>query len=138
MNIGEKIRKVRLEQDLTQQELADKVGISRSNIANYEMNANMPSVDILKKIASVLEISADYLLEDDLTNDEETDEVKDNTEEPVTEYLIESDILDQELARKMVQVLVNEGKAIPAKRAYKIIDIAKSMVENLAYIYYKV
>ena len=47
---------------MTQEDLAKKINTSRSNIANYENNKNMPSVDILEKLSEALNCSVDYLL----------------------------------------------------------------------------
>lgn len=57
---------------MTQDELAKKIDTSRSNIANYENGKNMPSIDILEKIASLFNCTTDYLLgKTDIRNIEE-------------------------------------------------------------------
>lgn len=48
------LRTVREKKKLTQQELADKVGVSRQAITNIETGANKPSVELAMKIADVL------------------------------------------------------------------------------------
>lgn len=48
------IIRVRAEQNLTQQELADKIGIKQSNISRLESGNYNPSLDFLKKVASGL------------------------------------------------------------------------------------
>ena len=50
MSFGEILKKLRQEKRLTQEELAIKINSSRSNIANYENNNNMPSVEILNRL----------------------------------------------------------------------------------------
>lgn len=62
MGFGNILKKLRQEKELTQEELAKKVNTARSNIANYENDKNMPSVDILEKLSEVLNCSVDYLL----------------------------------------------------------------------------
>ncbi len=62
MNFGERLKKIRKNKGFTQEELAEKVGISRSNIANYENNKNMPSVDILVKLSNALDVFIDYII----------------------------------------------------------------------------
>ena len=72
MSFGNILKKLRQDNNLTQDELAKKIETSRSNIANYENDKNMPSVDILEKLASVLNCSIDYLLgKSDVCNAEE-------------------------------------------------------------------
>ena len=62
MSFGNNLKKIRLDNDLTQEELAKKINTSRSNIANYENDKNMPSVDMLEKMSKALNCSVDFLL----------------------------------------------------------------------------
>ena len=62
MSFGSNLKKIRQDNNLTQEELAKKIKTSRSNIANYENDKNMPSIDILVKLASVFHSSVDYLI----------------------------------------------------------------------------
>lgn len=62
MSFGNILKKIRLDNKLTQEELAQKINTSRSNIANYENNKNMPSLDILEKFSKLFNCSIDYLL----------------------------------------------------------------------------
>lgn len=62
MSFGNILKKLRQDENLTQEELAKKLNSSRSNIANYENDKNMPSVDVLNKLAEIFNCSIDYLL----------------------------------------------------------------------------
>lgn len=62
MSFGINLKKIRQDNNLTQEELAKKINTSRSNIANYENDKNMPSVDILEKISKIFNCSIDYLM----------------------------------------------------------------------------
>ena len=62
LTIGEKIKKIRKEKGLTQQELADILGVSKATVAMYEINRNQPNLIILKKICLIFDISGNYLL----------------------------------------------------------------------------
>ncbi|MEH6941485.1 helix-turn-helix domain-containing protein [Bacillus sp. JJ722] len=57
-----RIKALREARKLTMQELADKVGISKSMISYYENGKKTPSVKTINIIASVLNVSVDYLL----------------------------------------------------------------------------
>lgn len=63
MEIGQKIRKARLERGLTQQELGDIVGVQKSAIAKYE-NGRVVNIkrSTLQKIASALKIRPSELI----------------------------------------------------------------------------
>lgn len=62
MNFGNNLKKIRQEKEMTQEELAKKINTSRSNIANYENDKNMPSIEILNNLSEALNCSTDYLL----------------------------------------------------------------------------
>ncbi|MBL4706391.1 MAG: helix-turn-helix transcriptional regulator [Flavobacteriales bacterium] len=62
LNIGERITQLRKQANLSQTELAKKVAVSRTIVGNYERNENAPSVEILLKIANVLDVSIDFLI----------------------------------------------------------------------------
>lgn len=52
--LGRKIQKKRKQLELTQEDVADKVGISRAYMGYIEQGRNAPSLEILEKIAKVL------------------------------------------------------------------------------------
>lgn len=62
MNFGTRLKQLRKEKEISQEDFAKKIGVSRSAIGNYETNQNMPTADILNKIADILECSLDYLM----------------------------------------------------------------------------
>lgn len=57
-----KIRDVRKEKGLKQADLAEQIHVSVQTISGYETGYAQPPIDILIKIADVLEVSTDYLL----------------------------------------------------------------------------
>lgn len=64
MDLGTKIKNLRLKENLTQSELAKKANISRVALGQYERNQREPSWKILKNIASSLNVSITYLTDD--------------------------------------------------------------------------
>ena len=62
VEFGEKLRQLRKEKNLTQKQLADLVGLKNSVVSFYEVGERVPSPEIIKKLAAVLHVSADYLL----------------------------------------------------------------------------
>jgi len=62
LNIGERITQLRKQQNLSQEELAKKVGVSRTIVGNYERNENTPSTEVIIKLAKVFNVSVDYLI----------------------------------------------------------------------------
>lgn len=62
MEISKNIRYLREASHLTQQELADKLSISRSTLAGYESESKQPSYQVLSQIAEFFKVPTDYLL----------------------------------------------------------------------------
>lgn len=63
--IGKKIKEVRLEKKLTQEYLADAVDVNTSHISNIENNRVKVSLSTLIKICNALNITVDYILEEE-------------------------------------------------------------------------
>ena len=62
--LGKKIKIARIELDLNQTELADKIKAKQKSISRYETGLSMPSIATLIKVAKVLKKSASYFLEE--------------------------------------------------------------------------
>lgn len=67
MLIGERVKRLRKEKKLTQKALGEKVGISRSYLADIEGNRYNPSADTIKALATALSVDVNYFLTDDET-----------------------------------------------------------------------
>lgn len=63
MNFGEKLKSLRTSQKLTQQQLADRIGVAKSVVSYYESGGRYPSYDVLVKIARIFHTTTDYLLD---------------------------------------------------------------------------
>ena len=61
-NFGNRLKSLRLQSGMTQQQLADKIGITKSVISFYELRERTPSPEILIKLAAEFKVSSDYLL----------------------------------------------------------------------------
>ena len=64
MTLGEKIKEARKQCGLSQEQLAEKMSVSRSAIAKWETDKGLPDIDNLKALAGFLNVSVDYLLDD--------------------------------------------------------------------------
>lgn len=62
MNLGERIARLRKMKGLSQDELADLLGVSRGAISMYEINKREPDYETLEKLATFFGVSTDYLL----------------------------------------------------------------------------
>jgi transcriptional regulator with XRE-family HTH domain len=61
-NFQNVFRQLRLSSNLTQNEMAEKIGISRSTIGMYETGAREPDFETLEKIADYFNVDTDFLL----------------------------------------------------------------------------
>ena len=62
IDVGSKIKTLRISQKITQNEFAERLGVTKSAISSYENGSRLPSYDILIKIARIFKVSTDYLL----------------------------------------------------------------------------
>lgn len=66
MSFAKKMIELRKQHGLSQQDLADRLGVSRQAISRWETGAVQPLADSVKSLAQVFQVSTDYLLNDDL------------------------------------------------------------------------
>ena len=80
MTLGEKLKKLRTDHGLTQEELAEKLYVSRTAISKWESNRGYPNIETLKAISKFFSVSVDDLLSSDelLTIAEEDSRQKEN------------------------------------------------------------
>lgn len=60
--IGERIKKIRLERNLTQEQFSTMAGITRIALGNYERGERSPTIEIFERIAKALHVTTDELL----------------------------------------------------------------------------
>ena len=63
MSFGEMLKKLRIEAGLTQQQLANKISLSKANVSKYESNSVEPNLETLRLISRVFNVNANELLE---------------------------------------------------------------------------
>ncbi len=62
VDFGNRLKTQRLKENMTQAQLAQKLGLTKSVISAYETGMRMPSYDILIHIARIFNVSTDFLL----------------------------------------------------------------------------
>lgn len=62
VDFGSVLKKLRLKENMTQAQLAQKLGVTKSVISAYETGLRLPSYDILIHISKIFYVSTDYLL----------------------------------------------------------------------------
>ena len=69
-NLGMKIAKKRKDKGLTQTEFAEDLNVTRQTVSRWEAGTVMPDIDKISDIAGILGVSCDYLLKDEITEEE--------------------------------------------------------------------
>ena len=78
MALGDNIQYLRKMNDITQEELAEKLFVSRQTISKWEKNYSVPDAEVFVKLADVLEVQTSQLLGVKVDSDVQTTEEKQN------------------------------------------------------------
>jgi len=62
VEFGNRLKELRKQKGLTQQQLADRIGVTKSVISFYELKERAPSPEVLIKLSYIFHVSTDYLL----------------------------------------------------------------------------
>lgn len=65
MKFSDKLKQLRMDRNMTQDELASQIYVSRSAISKWETGAGYPSIDSLKQLSKLFNISVDELISDE-------------------------------------------------------------------------
>lgn len=134
MTLGQKIKQIRKGRKITQKQLATQIGRSFSSIQKYEMDLAIPPIDTLKKIASTLDVTVDYLT--GMTNDPHT---RIGTQEDIDRYfgggsfstkdgVLITATIDGALTHYF-NLLNNEGKFVAVERVKELTEIPRYQLQ---------
>ena len=71
MTLGEKIQKLRKQQGLSQEALAEKVTVTRQTISKWELGQSLPDLDFIAQLSEIFNVSSDYLIKDEMVEPDE-------------------------------------------------------------------
>ena len=94
---GELLRKLRKEKGLTQEQLAERFGVSRRTVSRWETASNMPDLSILVELADFYDVDIREILDGERKSESMTDDMKE-TILKVSEY---SDFEKKNKAKKL-------------------------------------
>ena len=69
MKLSDKIVRLRKSNGMSQEELADKLGVSRQAISRWEMGTAMPDATNILQLSRLFQVTTDYLLNDEYQSD---------------------------------------------------------------------
>ena len=119
MSFGNRLKQLRLENNMTQEDLSKDLNVSRATVGRYETNERFPDKNILKNIADIFDVSIDYLL--GRTNIRDTNFI---LKEAAYEKYLKNNIC-KEIENEITERLSLEG-IINAKE-----NIPKEVIENI-------
>lgn len=76
MHFGDILLKLRKQKNISQEDLAERIGVTRQTISNWELNITVPNIDDLKKISETLGVSYDELLNANIPKKKKISEVE--------------------------------------------------------------
>ena len=117
MTFGDQLSKARKNKDLTQEELAERLNLSRQTILRWEKNQVFPDISNLKAVAQVLDISFDYLLGEDKLE-----------KPPVTEMNLQDILVGKKVQLVIYEELLDDYLAIFDKVCL-VLDMEEDMVQ---------
>ena len=85
MTLGQKLKKLRTDKNLTQKDLADQLHVTFQTVSKWENDENEPDISTLKELAKLYECSIDYLLSEEEEQSEPVEVVDEKPQENVQE-----------------------------------------------------
>lgn len=133
MDIGQKLKQARLKADLTQEQVADQILVSRQTISNWENERTLPDIASVIKLSDLYSISLDELLKGD---------------QRMIEHLEESTNVVKSNKRLLFAVLLNvvllivfftvAGFMSDKQNQYLLVSVFSVMVLSVSFLLYQI
>ena len=109
LDIGSKIIQLRKKKNWSQTDLSKEIKVSRTIIGNYERNENMPSIEIVLKIAKAFDVSVDFLIGEAEAS---------NLDKAVLQRIYDIEKLDEDTKSKLFFLIDNVIQNFKTKQAF--------------------
>ena len=87
MKFCDKLPKLRKQNNITQEQLADKMGVSRQAISKWEQGISMPDMDKMIQLCNILNCTLEDLLDDGVIEDNKNQTKKNNFQDYFHDFL---------------------------------------------------
>lgn len=125
--LGNRIQELRKDMGITQQQMADKLNITKGAVSGYEIGRREPSNDILIKIANILGTSTDYLLgETNIVEKKQKKELSDVTQ--VSYNDLDDPQAAMEFILKQPTMMAFGGYRLDLMEEEEIVEFAQQML----------
>lgn len=113
MDFGNQIKNIRKKENLTQEQFAIKLNVTRQAVSNWENNKNLPDIGMLILLSNVFKISLDELIKgDDHTNNMTEKVIKDGSETRRAKFNMITSIIGGGLLFIGILLLVIKGMSV--------------------------
>ncbi|MBR7042498.1 MAG: helix-turn-helix transcriptional regulator [Bacilli bacterium] len=109
MDLGTRIKNIRYNNDISQDDLAKILKINRNNLSRIETNKSLPTSEVLIRLAEEFNVSIDSLLGVDLSS-EKSEEIKASKIKKVSQYCEYLSNNELDFVINMLYVMTNHSK----------------------------
>ena len=135
MIIADKILNLRKTAGMSQEELAEKLGVSRQSVSKWESAAAIPDVAKILEMSKIFGVTTDYLLKDELTDTQISGEVEGNsriiTLDEATNYLEEKKRQGREIGFGVVLCICSPTPLFMLEAWEDVGGISRGMADGL-------
>jgi len=114
MGLPKRLRELRKEMNLTQEELANKLNLTKANISKYETGRIEPNIETINFLAKFFNVSVDYLLGRTDVRSPHSDAENELTEE-------EKELLEKIKSDPELSILFHDLKSAPKKKIKQLL-----------------
>lgn len=140
MILADKIINLRKKNAWSQEELAEKLGVSRQSISKYEGAQSIPDMDKILKLSKIFGVTTDYLIKDEIEDPEFLDEEYEESKtrkvsmEMANEYLSLKEISAKNLALGVSLCIISPILLIIFSQAYEslLLSVTENVVDGVS------
>lgn len=140
MILADKIINLRKKNAWSQEELAEKLGVSRQSISKYEGAQSIPDMDKILKLSKIFGVTTDYLIKDEIEDPEFLDEEYEESKtrkvsmEMANEYLNLKEISAKNLALGVSLCIISPIFLVISSEAYEkeLLSVPENVVDGVS------
>ncbi|WP_408954766.1 helix-turn-helix domain-containing protein [Natroniella sp. ANB-PHB2] len=132
MNIGSRLKELRKDKKITQEQLANKLGITRGSVGLYEQGKRSPDNEMLSKIADFFDVSVDYLLgrTEQRQPIDQTNEAEEKIKDAISDNPELLEFFDEMTQRDDLQMFFKQCRELSPSTIKRLIKISKIFEEE--------
>jgi transcriptional regulator with XRE-family HTH domain len=109
MGFSEKLKKLRNNRNMSQEQLAKLINVTKTIIWKYEQNKSVPSADVIKRMANLFNVTTDYLLFDDSERND-LQKISDKNFQRKFEKILSLEPEEKDYLEKTIDLILEKNK----------------------------